>query len=459
VVVVGGGPGGYVAAIRAAQLGMNVALVEREHLGGICLNWGCIPTKALLKTAEVFSLAQNSVEFGVVIGKPKVDWEKAQERKKNIVAQLVGGVGMLLDRASVQVVKGTGRLVSPTAVAITDADGKTQQLKASKIILATGSVPVDLPIPGIDDPNVIDSTGALELEALPRSMLIIGGGVIGAEFASLYSMLGVEVTVVEILDRLLPLLDSSIGEAMQWAFKARGISSYLNSKVANIEPAKKGVSVTVETAGGEKKIGVEKVLSAVGRQPHLANLGLEEVGVKYDRGGIKVDDMMCTNVSSIYAIGDAVGGMMLAHLASRQGEVAAENIMGHPTRINYRVVPSCIFTAPEAASVGLSEAEALEQGYLVKIGLFPFNSNGKALIEGDSDGFVKVVAEEKYGEVLGMHIVGPHASDLILEPTVGITLENTVTEFVAAIHPHPTLGEAIAEAMLAVEDRAIHLLR
>ena len=459
VIVVGGGPGGYVAALRAAQLGSEVTLVEKENLGGVCLNWGCIPTKALLKTAAVFSLAQNSAEFGVVIGKPKVDWEKAQERKKNIVAQLVGGVGMLLDRASVQVVKGTGRLVSPTAVAITDAEGKTQQLKASKIILATGSVPVDLPIPGIDDPNVIDSTGALELEALPKSMLIIGGGVIGAEFASLYSMLGVEVTVVEMLDRLLPLLDSSIGEAMQWAFRARGITSYLNSKVTKIEPAKKGVSVTVETANGEKKIGVEKVLSAVGRRPHLANLGLEEAGVKYDRGGIKVDDTMCTNVSSIYAIGDAVGGMMLAHLASRQGEVAAENIMGHPTRISYRVVPSCIFTVPEAASVGLSEAEAREQGYPVKVGLFPFNSNGKALIEGDSDGFVKVVAEERYGEVLGMHIVGPHASDLILEPTVGITLENTVTEFVAAIHPHPTLGEAISEAMLAVEDRAIHLLR
>lgn len=459
VIVVGGGPGGYVAALRAAQLGAKVTLVEKENLGGVCLNWGCIPTKALLKTAEVFSLAQNSIEFGVLVGKPKIDWEKAQERKSNIVAQLVGGVGMLLDRAGVQVVKGAGRLVSPTAVAVADADGKTQQLKASKIILATGSVPVDLPIPGINDPNVIDSTGALELGALPKSMLIIGGGVIGAEFASLYNMLGVEVTVVEMLDRLLPLLDASIGEAMKWAFDARGITSYLKSKVAKIESAKKGVSVTVEAADGGKKIGVEKVLSAVGRRPHLANLGLDEVGVKYDRGGIKVDDMMCTNVSSIYAVGDAVGGMMLAHLASRQGEVAAENIMGHPTRMNYRVVPSCIFTVPEAASVGLSEAEAREQGFRVKVGLFPFNSNGKALIEGDSDGFVKVVAEERYGEVLGVHIVGPHASDLILEATVGITLENTVTEFVAAIHPHPTLGEAIAEAMLAVEDRAIHLLR
>ena len=459
IIVVGGGPGGYVAALRAAQLGAKVTLVEKENLGGVCLNWGCIPTKALIKTAEVFWLAKNGAKFGVMIDKPKVDWAKTQARKQKIVDQLVGSVGMLLNRAKVQVIKGTGRLVAPTAVQVTAADGQTQRLEAPKIILATGSSPVNLPIPGIDDPNVLDSTSALALESLPKSMLIIGGGVIGAEFASLFNMLGVEVTVVEMLDRLLPLLDSSIGDAAKWIFDSRGIKSYLKSKVARIEPGRKELTVTVESPEGEKKIQVEKVLSAVGRRPNLANLGLDEIGVKYDRGGIKVDETMCTNVSSIYAIGDAVGGMMLAHLASRQGEVAAENIMGHRTRMNKRAVPSCIFTLPEAASVGLSEAEARQQGYHVKVGLFPLNSNGKALIEGEPEGFVKVVADEKYGEVLGVHIVGPHASDLILEPTLGITLENTVTEFIAAIHPHPTLGEAIAEALLAVEGRAIHLLR
>lgn len=459
IIIVGGGPGGYVAALRAAQLGAKVTLVEKDKLGGVCLNWGCIPTKALIRTAEVFSLARRGVEFGVVIKDAVVDWGKAQERKQKVVNQLVGGVDKLLNRAQVQVVKGTGRLASPTAVEVTDTTGKTQRLQGSKIILATGSVPVALPIPGIDNPAVIDSTGALALESLPKSMLIIGGGVIGAEFASLYSALGVQVTVVEMLDRLLPLLDATIGEAMKWSFDAHGIVSYLKSKVAKIESAKTGVVVTVETPNGVKQITVEKVLSAVGRRANLGDLSLDEIGVRYERGGIKVDDRMCTNVSSIYAIGDAVGGMMLAHLASRQGEVAAEAIMGHPARMDYRVVPSCIFTSPEAASVGLSEAEARNRGHRVKVGMFPLNSNGKALIEGDADGFVKVVADEKYGEVLGVHIVGPHASDLILEPTLGITLENTVTEFVAAIHPHPTLGEAVAEAMLAVENRALHLLR
>lgn len=459
IIVVGGGPGGYVAALRAAQLGAKVALVEKENLGGVCLNWGCIPTKALIKTAEVFGLAKNGDEFGVIIDKPRVDWAKAQVRKQKIVGQLVGGVGMLLNRAQVQVIKGTGRLVSPTVVQVTDANGQTQRLEAPKIILATGSSPVNLPIPGIDDPNVLDSTSALALESLPKSMLIIGGGVIGAEFASLFNMLGVEVTVVEMLDRLLQLLDSSIGDAMKWIFDSRRIKSYLKSKVTKIESGKKELTVIVESPEGEKKIQVEKVLSAVGRRPNLANLGLDEIGVKYDRGGVKVDEMMCTNVPSIYAIGDVVGGIMLAHLASRHGEVAAENIMGHRMLMNNRAVPSCIFTLPEAASVGLSEAEAQKQGYRVRVGTFPLNSNGKALIEGESEGFVKVVADEKYGEVLGVHIVGPHASDLILEPTLGITLENTVTEFIAAIHPHPTLGEAIAEALLAVEGRAIHLLR
>ena len=459
VIVIGGGPGGYVAALRAAQLGAKVAVVERDSLGGVCLNWGCIPTKALIKTAEVFWLAKNGAKFGVIVDTPRVDWAKAQARKKKIAEQLVSSVGMLLNRAKVQVVKGTGRLVSPTAVQVTAADGQTRRLEAPKIILATGSSPVSLPIPGIDHPNVLDSTGALALESLPRSMLIIGGGVIGAEFASLFNMLGVEVTVVEMLDRLLPLVDSSIGDAAKWVFDSRGIKSYLKARVTRIETGQKALTVTVEAPEGEKKIQAEKVLSAVGRRPNLANLGLDEIGVKYDRGGIKVDEMMCTNVSNIYAIGDAVGGMMLAHLASRQGEVAAENIMGHRTRMNNRVVPSCIFTYPEAASVGLSEADARQQGYRVKIGLFPLNSNGKALIEGESEGFVKVVADEKFGEVLGVHIVGPHASDLILEPNLGITLENTVAEFAAAIHPHPTLGEAIAEALLAVDGRAIHMLR
>ena len=459
IVVLGGGPGGYVAALRAAQLGAKVTLVEKENLGGVCLNWGCIPTKALIRTAEVFSLAKRGAEFGVLVEAPRLDWKKAQERKQKVVNQLVGGVGMLLNRAKVQVIKGTGRLVSPTAVEVTGPDGKKQKIEAAKIIVATGSSPMPLPIPGIDNPNVLDSTGALALEAPPKSLLIIGGGVIGVEFACLFNLLGVQVTVVEMLDRLTPLVEKSIGEALGWIFSTRRITTHLSSKVAKIEPAPGGVTVTVTTGIGEKKIEVEKVLAAVGRRPNVADVGLDEVGVKYDRGGIKVDETMRTNIPSVYAVGDAVGGMMLAHLASRHGVVAAENALGHAARMNYRAVPSCIFTMPEAASVGLSEDEARQKGYQVQIGQFPLNSNGKALIEGESDGFVKVVADAKYGEVLGVHIVGPHASDLILEATLGITLENTITEIDAAIHPHPTLGEAVAEAMLAVNNQAIHLLR
>jgi dihydrolipoamide dehydrogenase len=459
IIVVGGGPGGYVAALRAAQLGAKVTLVEQENLGGVCLNWGCNPTKALIKTAEIFGLAKRAAEFGVLLDAPKIDWKKAQERKQKIVAQLVGGVGMLLGKAKVEVIKGTGRLVSPTSVEVKEADGKTQRLEARAIILATGSSPMLLPIPGIENPKVLDSTSALALAALPKSILLLGGGVIGCEFASLFSALGVKVTVVEMMDRLTPLIEEAIGQAFGFIFQAHGIKTYLKSKVTKIEDAGASLVVTVAAPDGEKKIECERVLAAVGRRANVANLGLDEVGVKYDRAGIKVDETMRTNIPSIYAVGDCVGGMMLAHLSSRQGEVAAENIMGHKAAVKYRAVPSCIFTSPEAASVGLSEADAKKAGYIVKVGLFPLNSNGKALIEGEADGFVKVVADAKYGEVLGVHIVGPHASDLILEGTLGLTLENTTAEFDAMIHPHPTLGEAVAEAMLAVDNRALHLLR
>jgi dihydrolipoamide dehydrogenase len=459
IIVVGGGPGGYVAALRAAQLGAKVAVVEKENLGGVCLNWGCIPTKALIKTAEVFGLAQRAAEFGVLLNAPAIDWKKAQERKQKVVAQLVGGVGMLLNKAKVQVVKGTARLVSPTAVEVKLANGKAERLEARAIILATGSSPMALPIPGIENSKVLDSTSALAIESLPKSILLLGGGVIGCEFASLFNTLGVKVTVVEMMDRLCPLIEEAIGGAFGFLFQAHGIKTYLKSKVTKIEDAGNGLVVVVSAPDGEKRIECERVLAAVGRRANVANLGLDELGVKYDRAGIKVDETMRTNIPSVYAVGDCVGGMMLAHLASRQGEVAAENIMGHKSAMSYRAVPSCIFTSPEAASVGLSETDARKAGYSVKVGLFPLNSNGKALIEGESDGFVKVVADAKYGEVLGVHIVGPHASDLILEGTLGMTLENTTVEFDAMIHPHPTLGEAVAEAMLAVDNRAVHLLR
>ena len=457
LVIMGAGPGGYVAALRASQLGARVTLVEKGEIGGVCLNWGCIPTKALIRSAEVYSTVKSASRFGVKTSAPTVDWDAMQDRKRKIVGQLTGNVAKLLDRAGVKTVFGEASFVSPTEITVGTSSG-TVRLSAQRFIVATGSSPAVIPVPGLDLPQVWDSTAALDVDALPRSLLIIGGGAIGVEFADLFSTLGVAVTLVEMLPRLLPTMDSDIGAALQWTLESSQVVVKTGTQVTRVTPAASGgLAVETQTPGGTEAHSVDNVLVAVGRKPNTAGLGLEKAGVAFGRTGITADATTRTNVSHIHAIGDVTGGLLLAHVASREGEVAAENLLGHTASIDHRYVPGCVFSHPEAASVGLSQEAAQDQGYDVRVGRYPFNGNGKALADGGPDGFVKVVAESKYDQVLGVHIVGPHASDLILEASALLTLECTLDEMTAIIRPHPTLGEALTEAALAVSGKAIHL--
>ena len=459
IAIIGAGPGGYVAALRAAQLGAEVVCIEKQWIGGVCLNCGCIPTKALLRSAEVFTLAKRASEFGVMTGEPQFDWATAQARKDIVVQQMVRGVGMLLQRAGVQMVIGEATFVRPDTLSVRLQDG-TDTVVADHIVIATGSRVLQVPIPGLDGLGVIDSKAALSLESLPESICIIGGGAIGLEFASLFNALGVQVTLVEMLPRLAPLMDAAIGDGLAWTLGSQGVDVMTNTRVTLVERTGSGNVVSMETPDGEARVEVEIVLSAIGRAPNVEGLGLEVLGLKPTRKGIQVDNRMRTVAPGVYAIGDvAQDGPMLAHVASHQGIVAVEDALGHPSTMDYTAVPSCIFSMPEAAGVGLTEAQARDQGYDVRTGTFSLANNGKALSMGEPDGFVKIVSEASHGAVLGVHIVGPHASDLVLEGTLALTLESTLEELEKTIHPHPTLGEAIAEAALAVSNRALHVPR
>ncbi|MGI6605246.1 MAG: dihydrolipoyl dehydrogenase [Firmicutes bacterium] len=457
IIVIGGGPGGYVAALRAAQLGAEVTLVEKKALGGTCLNVGCIPTKALLHTADLFRTAQRAATIGLKVEGLRVDWPTLQQRRANVVRRLVSGVDLLLKQAGCQVINGTARLQDKRSVTVTLADGSEQVLAADKIILATGSEPVRLPLPGFDLPEVILSDAALSLDKVPESMLIMGGGVIGVELASLYQNLGTRCIIVEVLPQILPNLDKELAQAVHTHLARLGIKIHTGAKVKSCVPADQGVTVAVTAQEGELSFNVSCVLAAVGRRPATAGLNLEAAGVATEQGRITVNDQLETSVPGIYAVGDAIGGIMLAHVASAEGTVAAENAMGQGKKIDYKTVPSCIYTQPEAASVGLSEEEALKAGYKVKIGRFPLAANGKALIEGDRGGFVKIVANERYSEVLGVQIFGPRATDLISEAALALRLEATLDELATTIHPHPSISEAIAEAALAANNMALHI--
>jgi dihydrolipoamide dehydrogenase len=457
IAIIGAGPGGYVAALRGAQLGAKVVIIEKRWLGGVCLNEGCIPTKALLRSAEVYTLAKKSAAYGVQADNVRFDWAAAQKRKAQVVNQEVRGVKVLLDKAGVQIVNGEASFVRPDTLAVRLADGQ-ETVVAPHILIATGSRTLQVPIPGLDHPGILDAGAALALDKLPDSMVIIGGGAIGIEFASLFHALGVEITLVEMLPRLAPLMDASIGEGLGWSLGQRGVNVFTGTRVTAVAAGAQGYTVSMTTPEGEQKVEAEKVLSAIGRAPNVESIGLDVLRLNPTRKGIQTDDRMRTAVPGVYAIGDvAVDGPMLAHVASHQGLVAVEDALGHPAHIDYRVVPSCIFSFPEAASVGLTEEEARKQGYEVQTGVFGLQNNGKALTMGDSEGLVKVVAEAKHGAVLGVHVVGPHASDLVLEGTMALALEATLDEFEHTIHPHPTLGEALAEAALAARGRALHL--
>jgi dihydrolipoamide dehydrogenase len=456
IAILGGGPGGYVAALRAAQLGARVALIEENKIGGVCLNVGCIPAKALLRSAEVYRTFRRAEAFGLRLeGAVTPDWPAIQARKDAIVQQLVQGVETLLHKAGVQVIQGRGRFVAPQTLGVTTTDG-LQQVEASDIVIATGSRPVQLPLPGMDLPGVLDSTGALALETLPRRLLIVGGGVIGVEFADMFNAFGVDVTIVEMLDRLLPQMDADLGPALAWTLEQRGMPLYLNSHVTRVDAVEDGLRATVVTPDGQKEIEADRMLVAVGRRSNVEDLGLEAAGVRWDKTGIPVDAQMRTNVPGIYAIGDVTGNALLAHVAMQGGEVAAENALGHATALS-QTIPWCVYTDPEVASVGLTEAQAREGGYDVRVGRFPLNASGRALTYGQTDGLVKIVSEARFGQVLGLHVIAPHASDLIHEGGLALTLEATLDELASTIHSHPTLGEAVREAALKALGRALHL--
>ncbi|MCR4441836.1 MAG: dihydrolipoyl dehydrogenase [Peptococcaceae bacterium] len=456
VVVIGGGPGGYVAAIRGAQLGAEVHLAEKERLGGTCLNVGCIPTKALLHTAEMYRAIREGTVHGIKAEAVRVDWPELQKHKQAVVNRLVGGVGSLLQANGVKCHRGKAVLRGARSVEIEGE--KAETLNADIIILAAGSEPVRLDFPGSELPGVIDSTQALNLQDIPSSLVIVGGGVIGIEFADLFSSLGSSVTVVELLPQVLPVMDGEIAACLRKELEKRGVVFFTGAKLREVRPGRNdnGLLAAVESQGKEQEIAAQYVLVAVGRRPRTAGLGLESAGVRVERGRILVDGAFSTGVPGIYAVGDCNGQQMLAHAASAQGVAAVEHALGHQPAYFPATVPSCIYTSPEAAGVGLTEEEAANKNISYKVGKFPLAANGKAVIDSGGEGLVKVIAGKKYGEILGVHVIGPRATDIIAEAALAIRLEATVDELVSTVHPHPTVTEAIGEAALAVNGLAVH---
>ncbi len=458
VVVVGGGPGGYVAAIRAAQLGGKVTLIEKNKLGGTCLNVGCIPTKVLLHAAEALTEAKHMDNLGIQVSVNGIDWKAVQSRKEAVTNQLVSGVTGLMKANKIRVIEGTASFASKTALEVVKKDGTKENVPFDKVILATGSVPAVPPIPGVkENAACVDSTGALAFDHVPETLLVIGGGVIGMELATAYSRFGAKVTVVEAMPKLLPMMDGELTAMLRKKMEASGVTILTEAKVQSVEAAPVGAKVQVEVGGKVESFEAEKVLVAVGRRTDTEALGLDKVGIAHDRGRITVNDKMETNVSNIYAIGDCLGKVMLAHVASAQGEVAAENALGETAVYDGKTNPSCVYTDPEFAGVGLTEEKAKEEGIPYQVGKFPLMANGKALIMNGGEGMIKFIIGKEYGEVLGVHILGPRATDLIGECALAIGMEATVDEIYATIHAHPTVTEAVREAALAATKRAIHI--
>ncbi len=458
LIVLGGGPGGYVAAIRAAQLGLNTALVEREHLGGICLNWGCIPTKALLRSSELYHLISRADEFGLKVDGLSFDLEKIVERSRAIAKQLSNGVGYLLKKNKVSVIDGHGRLAGPGRLEVT-ADGKpVESLEAKHIILATGARARELPGLEADGKLVWTYKEALLPDALPKSLLVIGSGAIGIEFASFFNTLGSEVTVVEILDRVLPVEDAEISEFAQKSFQKQGMKILTKTQVSKLEKTRNKVTATLESEQSVEKLTVDRVISAVGITGNVEDIGLENSKVKVDRGHIVIDPWCATGEPGVYAIGDVAGPPWLAHKASHEGVLCVERIAGleglHP--IDAGNIPGCTYCWPQVASVGLSEAAAVAAGHQVRVGRFPFIGNGKAIALGEAEGLVKTVFDGKTGELLGAHMIGAEVTELIQGFAVGKTLETTEAELMHSVFPHPTLSEMMHESVLDAYDRVLH---
>ncbi len=456
LVILGSGPGGYVAALRAAQLGMRTALVERAELGGLCLNWGCIPSKSLLRNAEVLSLFREAERFGIHVDGLSADFGAAVDRSRQVVGRLTRGIGHLLQRGGVDVVRGAGALSGPRAVSVSGESART--LPASAVIVATGARQVDLPALPVDGETVITSRQALELREAPPRVVIVGGGATGAEFAYLYRSYGSEVTLVELMPRLVPQEDADVGDQLARSFRRMGIAVMTGSRVLGVSAGPGGASVAVSDGKSESAIECDRVLVAVGVTGNTEGIGLEEAGVRTERGFIPVDDRMATNVPGVHAIGDVTGRMPLAHVASAQAVTAVEGIAGRETRpLDYGLMPRAVYCRPQVASFGLTEAQAREAGHDVRVGRFPLAASGKALALAEQDGFVKVVADAEIGEVLGVHMIGAEVTELLGEATMARMLEATTEDVGALVHPHPTISEALKEAALAAEGEAIHV--
>lgn len=458
IIVLGSGPGGYVAAIRASQLGFKTAVVEKESLGGICLNWGCIPTKALLKSAEVFNYLKNAKDYGIKTEEVDQDFNAVVKRSRKVAGGMSKGVQFLMKKNKIEVINGFGKLKKGKKVEVKDKDGNTKNYEADHIIVATGARSRELPNLKQDGKKVIGYREAMVLEKQPQKMLVVGSGAIGSEFAHFYNAMGTEVTIVEYQPHLVPVEDQDVSKAFEKSMKKAGIKVMTNSSVESVDTSGDGVKATVKTKKGEKTLEADIVLSAVGITGNIEDIGLEELGIETDKDKIKVNEWYQTNVPGIYAIGDVVPEQALAHVASAEGILCVEKIKGlNPQPIDYKNIPGCTYASPEIASVGLTEKEAKDAGYDIKVGKFPFTASGKASAAGHKEGFVKTIFDAKYGEWLGCHMIGAGVTDMIAEAVLGRKLETTGYEVLKAVHPHPTMSEAVMESVADAYDEVIHI--
>ncbi len=458
IIIVGSGPGGYVTAIRASQLGFKTAVVEKESLGGVCLNWGCIPTKALLKSAQVYDYLKHVDQYGLKAESIDKDFNAVVSRSRNIANGMSKGVQFLMKKNKIDIIDGFGKVKTGKKVAVTGEDGKVKEYSADHIIIATGARSRELPNLPQDGEKVIGYRKAMTLPFQPKSMIVVGSGAIGVEFAHFYNAMGTKVTIVEYLPNLVPLEDKDVSKQFERSFKKAGIKVMTNASVESVDTSGKGIKATVKTKKGEEILEADIVLSAVGIKTNIENIGLEDVGIITDRDKILVNDWYQTNIPGYYAIGDVVPGPALAHVASAEGITCVEKIAGlHSEKIDYGNIPGCTYASPEIASVGLTEDQAKDQGYEIKVGKFPFSASGKATAAGTPDGFVKVIFDAKYGEWLGCHMIGAGVTDMIAEAVLGRKLETTGHEVLKTIHPHPTMSEAVMEAVADAYDEVIHL--
>ena len=458
LIVIGSGPGGYVAAIRASQLGLKTAIVERSELGGICLNWGCIPTKALLKSAQVFEYLNHAADYGIKVNGGEADFSSIVKRSRDVADGMSKGIQFLMKKNKIDVIQGFGKLLAGKKVEVKDKDGKLSVYEASNIILALGARSRQLPNLPQDGKKIIGYREAMTLAKQPKSLVVVGSGAIGSEFAYFYSTLGTKVTLVEFLPNIVPVEDEEVSKQLARSFKKMGIEVMVDSSVESVDTKGDKCIVSIKTKKGEEKIECDVVLSAVGIQANLENVGLEEVGVAVDKGKILTNAYYQTNIPGIHAIGDCVGGQALAHVASAEGIICVEKIAGHhPEPLDYNNIPGCTYCSPEVASVGYTEAKAKEAGYEIKVGKFPFSASGKASAAGAKDGFVKLIFDAKYGELLGAHMIGYNVTEMIAEIVVARKLETTGHEIIKAVHPHPTMSEAVMEAAAAAYGEVIHI--